>query len=276
MSVHRFEEIRRYLHFIDNLSIPKDNTDRLIKIRPFLTKLHETFHDAATPEESQSIDEMMIPFKGRSGLKQYIKSKPKKWGFKMWVRAGVSGYVYCFEPYQASSGGRGEPSRFGVAGDVVLRLCHDLSGKNHKVYCDNLFTSVPLAMELKRQDIYIIGTCRSNRLQGAEEKLTSDKEMKKSKRGTMCIATSADNISVTKWNDNNIVRVVSSFAGMEPKDIVKRYSKTHKSYLDIERPYSILLYNKHMGGVDLMDFLVALYSHNIKNSDGICEYFSTC
>ncbi|GBO08336.1 hypothetical protein AVEN_243073-1 [Araneus ventricosus] len=64
-----------------------------IQLRPFFYLLHKTFHEARKPEESRSIDEMMVPFKGRSSLKQYIKSKPKPWGFKIWVRAGVPGYV---------------------------------------------------------------------------------------------------------------------------------------------------------------------------------------
>lgn len=48
--------------------------------------LHDSFHAAASPDEHIAIDEMIIPFKGRSGLKQYMKAKPKKWGFKVWVQ----------------------------------------------------------------------------------------------------------------------------------------------------------------------------------------------
>ena len=37
---------------------------------------------------------MMIPFKGRSSLKQYIPNKPTKRGIKVWVMADASnGYV---------------------------------------------------------------------------------------------------------------------------------------------------------------------------------------
>jgi hypothetical protein len=45
----------------------------------------------------QCIDEMMVPFKGRHGAKQYMPKKPCKWGYKFWCRAGMSGYVYDFE-----------------------------------------------------------------------------------------------------------------------------------------------------------------------------------
>lgn len=76
MSVNRFREIKRYLHFTNNLSIRNSN-DRYWKIRPVLDILHQTFHDCASIE-NVSIDEMIIPFKGKSHLKQYIKSKPKE------------------------------------------------------------------------------------------------------------------------------------------------------------------------------------------------------
>jgi hypothetical protein len=59
----------------------------------------------------------MKPFKGKSNLKQYIQSKPKKWGFKIWIQANSNGYVNCFEPYQASTQDR---SKYGPIGDFVL------------------------------------------------------------------------------------------------------------------------------------------------------------
>lgn len=256
----------RYLHFQDSTTIPADNRDRLIRLRPFLDLLHHTFHEARQPEESQSIDEMMVPFKGRSSLKQYIKSKPKSWGFKIWVRAGVSGYVYCFEIFQGASGGRIPPSKeYGAAGDVVLRLSHDIAGKNHKLYCDNLFTSIPLIEEIKRQQIYFVGTIRSNRMLGASEKLKDAKSLMREGRGSMSVTSSNENITVTRWVDRNIVHVVSSFAGVQPLDKAKRFSHATKSFVEIARPNAVKIYNQHMGGVDLMDSLVALYRHSQRN-----------
>ena len=37
-------------------------------------------------DNEQSVDEHMVKLKGRSDMKQYIKSKPMKWGFKFWFR----------------------------------------------------------------------------------------------------------------------------------------------------------------------------------------------
>ncbi|KAK6183323.1 hypothetical protein SNE40_010825 [Patella caerulea] len=43
---------------------------------------------------------MMVLYKGKYGnIKQYIKSKPHKWGFKPWVRCGDEGFMYDFQVY---------------------------------------------------------------------------------------------------------------------------------------------------------------------------------
>lgn len=79
----------------------------------------------------------MVPFKGRNSQKQYLKSKPKKWGFKVWVMANSDGYVYCFELYQDASN-PSIKSNYGPIGDTVIRLCHNLTGKNHKLFIVHL------------------------------------------------------------------------------------------------------------------------------------------
>lgn len=113
----------------------------------------------------------MVPFKARSFIKQYLKSKPKKWGFKIWVQTSTNGYVYCFELYQGASIVR--RSEFGPIGNTVLNLCHGIHGKYHKLYMDNLFTSVPLLRKLKSIKIHVSGTLRINRIPGIENKLVS-------------------------------------------------------------------------------------------------------
>lgn len=170
MTVNRFEDIMRHLHFTELNEDAED--DRFFKIRPVLDVLHTTFLSAMEPEEFQSVDEQIIPFKGKHTTKQYIPKKPKPWGFKVWVRAGAStSYMYQFELYQGATGGRGRVGELGMAAEVVLRLCENIKGKNHKVFFDNFFCSIPLLEKLKSQGIEATGTCRANRLMGAQAKL---------------------------------------------------------------------------------------------------------
>ena len=50
-------------------------------------------------EENLSIDEQIVPFKGRISLKQYNPQKPHKWGYKIYFISGSSGFAYNFEIY---------------------------------------------------------------------------------------------------------------------------------------------------------------------------------
>ncbi|KAB0795811.1 hypothetical protein PPYR_09872, partial [Photinus pyralis] len=154
MPVNRYESILRHLHFTNNLDLDTNSTDKLKKLRPFLDKLQKNFLSATEPEEYQAIDEQIVPLKGRLSIKQYLPKKPKKWGVKLWVRAGVSGYMYRFEVYQGAGGGREAISDFGACGDVIRRLSDDIQHKNHKLFFDHLFCSVPLLQELKQRKIW--------------------------------------------------------------------------------------------------------------------------
>ena len=69
------------------------------KIHPWLSSLRENFLKVS-PEEFQSMDEIMVGFRGLSLLRQYMPNKPRKWGFKLWRRSGVSVYLYDFNIYQ--------------------------------------------------------------------------------------------------------------------------------------------------------------------------------
>ena len=76
MIRNRFCEILENLHFADIRK--NDKTDKTFKMRPVTDHLNSKFlNDGET-----SIDEHMVKVKGRSGMKQYIKSKPIISGFK--------------------------------------------------------------------------------------------------------------------------------------------------------------------------------------------------
>lgn len=47
---------------------------------------------------------------------------------------------------------------------------------------------------------------------------------------------------------------------------MKRWSKSAKEHIDVDRPYTIQLYNNFIGGVDKIDFLISLYNIHAKTS----------
>ena len=84
-----------------------------------------------------SIDEAMIPFKGRSSMKQYLPLKQVKWDFKVWTMADVTNsYMYDFNVYTGATGGR----ETALGEKVVLTLSDSIMGCHHQFF-DNYFTS---------------------------------------------------------------------------------------------------------------------------------------
>ena len=85
MSRNRFQQIFRFLHLADSSQqIPagQPGHDKLFKVRPFLDSVLPKFESEYSMHQPVTIDEAMIPFKGRLSFKQYIKNKPTKWGIK--------------------------------------------------------------------------------------------------------------------------------------------------------------------------------------------------
>ncbi|KAK3888367.1 hypothetical protein Pcinc_005525 [Petrolisthes cinctipes] len=94
MSSKRFRQIRALLHFNNNENA-KSSTDRFYKVRPLFSGITKQFLQVkATP--TQSIDEVMVGYKGTmaGNLRQYIANKPDKFGYKLFCRASIDGFIH--------------------------------------------------------------------------------------------------------------------------------------------------------------------------------------
>lgn len=280
MSLKRFQQIRRFLHFADNL---RDDGDRYYKIRPFVESIR--LNCLKVDEENHfSIDEMMVPYKGtRAGSrKQYIKNKPRKWGYKIFVRAGMTGFVYDFLIYGGEDTFRYHAFRddedcMGLGAKVVIALSQTIQQPACKVlYFDNFFTSLELLHHLRNEyGIFALGTIRSNRLREANKKLPTDKNLKKKGRGAFAqVVSNQSKIAIVKWFDNKCVTVASSYVDAYPNHTILRYNKTTKTRQHVTCPNMIRHYNSRMGGVDLADMLVALYRTEMKSHRWYMPLFS--
>ncbi|XP_015376727.1 PREDICTED: piggyBac transposable element-derived protein 2-like [Diuraphis noxia] len=82
MTRNRFDLILTNLHLNDNTLIPKDNKDKLYKLKPLINYLNEKFQLVEVP------------------LKQYNPMKPIKRGYKLWCLADQKGYIKKLQVYQ--------------------------------------------------------------------------------------------------------------------------------------------------------------------------------
>ena len=273
MGVTRFEKLKRFFHCNDNAKmVPRENPnfDKLFKVRPVLNSVLNKCRKLPQ-EEKHSVDEQIIPTKCRSGMRQYLPKKPNKWGIKVWARCGVSGMVYDFEIYTGKSSTPPISDELGVMGNTVLRLTSGLPPKvGHKVYFDNLFSSIPLLRHLQDKGIWCVSTIRANRMLGANKQLKSEKQLKQLGRGSMDWRVDANSgITVIRWYDNGVVQLASTFIGEEQGNTVDRWSTKENKKIEIECPAMVEEYNAHMGGVDLCDMLLAMYRVRLRS----CKYY---
>jgi len=225
MSIRRFEQIRKFIHFNDNTSAyHKDHKlhDRLHKIRPVIEHLNKQFSKVPV-ERDLSINEQLYATKAHSFLKQYLPLKPHKWGYKFVVLCGSSGYSYKLELYTGQenceqSRLQSEPDLMASA-NVVVRLSRAIpKHKNHRVYFDNYYTTIPLITYLVSQGIQFLGTVRRNRIPNCN--FLAEKVINKKPRGTsyeyIAVYDDIPVISVL-WKDNKLVTLLSSFCGILPE-----------------------------------------------------------
>jgi len=143
MARKRFQKLASHLHFKDNLLVTdSEKLDRAWKIRPWINYLNTNFA-TFSPDENNSVDEVMVAFKGRSLLKQYLSKKPKKMGLQ------IVGQMFCFWISACLRLRKGtgiengdKLSDCGLGGNVVLKLCSSLPEKhNFKIFADNYFSN---------------------------------------------------------------------------------------------------------------------------------------
>ena len=125
--------------------------------------LPSSWKSTDSPHCEQAVDEAMIPFQGRSSLKQYLPAKPVKRGIKVWCRSDShNGYISEFQIYTGRSAS-GE-KEINLGGRVVLDLTQKLEGRHYHIYFDNFFTSTTLLSSLLSRGFYACGTARLQRL----------------------------------------------------------------------------------------------------------------
>ncbi|XP_049942547.1 piggyBac transposable element-derived protein 4-like [Schistocerca serialis cubense] len=102
LPVKRFSWVMSNLHLNDNSIAPDRNSqnyDKLYNLRPFLDHLNRKFQDCYKPHQKLAIDEAMVKFKGWSSLIQYMRDKPIKRGYKVWMLCDQSSYNLKFDVY---------------------------------------------------------------------------------------------------------------------------------------------------------------------------------
>ena len=260
---NRYLEIKRYLHFNDNSTLGSNEPPRSFKIAPIIELMSEKFSKFGIFSKRLSIDEQMIQYYCRHFMKQFIRGKPIRFGYKNWaICCSSTGYCFNFDLYEGKQEQHSEAN--GLGASVVLNQVSKVtSPSNHIFYFDNYFTSFQLMKLLTEQNVSASGTVRINRTNKCP--LQTDESLKKQERGFYDYMFDRNNdIFATVWKDNNNVKLLSNYRGSQPTQKVKRWSKQKKMQVTVEQPKCLAEYNSYMGGVDKMDWMINKYRIKIR------------
>ena len=135
---------------------------------------------------------------------------------------------------------------------------------DHILYFDNFFTSHALLVKLKDAGIRATGTIRNDRIKNCPIK--ENRLLTKEPRGSYDFCADQESgVIVVKWHDNSCVNVISNHESIEPLHPVKRWSRKDCKEITVQQPYLIHSYNRSMGGVDHLDWLVQKYRISIRS-----------
>ncbi|KAL7381175.1 hypothetical protein ABVT39_001510 [Epinephelus coioides] len=124
--------------------------------RHMLTARRATSHHGT----DVTVDERLVPFRGRCPFKQFIPTKPGKYGIKIWVTCDTrSSYAWNMQIYTGKPAAAPSEKKQGMR--VVLDVTEGLQGKT--ITCDNFFTSHALGLELLKRKMYMVGIVRKNK-----------------------------------------------------------------------------------------------------------------
>ena len=103
-----------------------------------------------------SVDEAMIANRGRLSFRQYIPSKPTKYGIKVWEACDArNGFCFDFDVYLGRPTGM-EAWESALGRKTVLKLTEKLRDKHYHVYFDNYFASVKLLEKFYKEKLTVV------------------------------------------------------------------------------------------------------------------------
>ena len=287
---NRIDYLLSILHLNDN-TIEQNKAE---KIEPLINLFNHRCLTAVEPESNISIDEQMIAYKGKTApksFKQYMPNKPTKRGFKLWAKCGVSGFVYEVKLYyntkeiisnqnpdmllqhtlrsmrnttaddrkscDEAEQRKANIKEFGSSGIVVLDFLEHVP-VGSRIFVDNYFSSYNLLKKMTQLGYGLTCTMRENRINLCP--VPSNDKMKENPRGYYEeFITDENDFVIIAWKDNKRVLLGSNCVGAEPLVMLKRWNKDIGDYEQVQAPQIVSCYNKHMGGVDKLDMLVALH-----------------
>ena len=236
MSRTRFEIIKSVFRFDDRRRPFSDGV--FGKIEEMWKMLMQTLGQFYNPNPELCIDEQLLEFHGRVAFRQYMATKPGKFGIKIfWLTDAINSYALCGIPYigKETTSSYDFPNISAFADKISIQLLRPFLNRGYNVTGDNYFTSATLMEYLWENRTTYVGPFRRNRRELPQEATRTPKQPK----GTTNFYRS-EKILLVSYTDKKAT--LSVLLGLT----------MHKAVIpaENEKPEVVNHYNKHKSGVD--------------------------
>ncbi|XP_050300607.1 piggyBac transposable element-derived protein 1-like [Anthonomus grandis grandis] len=241
MSRNRFQLLTAFIRFDDFSTRPQRKiNDKLAPIKEIFDLFVQNCIMAYSPGSHVTIDEQLVSFRGRCPFQVYMKSKPDKYGLKIWAMAdSKNSYSINLQVYLGKINNKPEKNQ----GERVLLDLVEPLGTGYGVTSDNFFTSLPLADKLAEKKLTLCGTLRKNK-----SYIPNELQPK------LFRTESSSMFAFTK--EHTIV----SYTPSKGKAVILLSTQHHDDTVADEKyknkPHIILHYNDTKGAVDTTDKMV--------------------
>ena len=161
-SRNRFLKLGNMLRFDDKATTTeRRERDVFAPIRDVWEKFLSTLKKHYNSGPFVTVDEQLIPWRGRCCFLEYLPSKPDKYGLKVfWCADAETMYPLTSKPYL---GKIARSPQVNLGRNTALELVQPFFGTGRNLTCDNFFTDMELTKQLTATKMTVVGTLRRNK-----------------------------------------------------------------------------------------------------------------
>jgi len=195
------------------------------------------------------VDEVIVKFKGRVIVRQYIPKKRKCFGIKIYKLCEESGYTYDMTVHLGTDSHSATDNMMATH-TTVRHLTSRVEGLGHKIFMGNFLSSPRLFDDLDRRKINSSRTVRPNKRDMPCE--FGPKQLKLKKGDVRVRTTGGSNTLV--WKDIGEVYMLTN---MGPQSAEGKFCDNSNRPM---KPHIVEWYNWHVGYVNSSDRMATSYS----------------
>lgn len=242
--------------------------DKLTRIRPIIDHVTTVSTDLFQPYEKIAVDERIVKSKHKySGIRQFMKDKPVKFGIKLWVLADtLTGFTCNFFVYLGKKRTEITDLSKGLAYAVVMYLTPEYFNQGYRLFMDSFYTTFNLANDLLKKLVYVIGAIRQNSSAMPLLFKVNDGWEKVAGRGDFRWHRERNFLTV-QWKDCKTVTIISPIhKGCKLSTCTRTFKgRTGWKKQCVKQPDCVKSYNEGMFGVDKSNQYLSRYPCYVKS-----------